>query len=75
MLIKLQLSNEKEFEIDIEPDYTVGKIKKLIYEKEEIPADKQKLLLKGLVMKDDETASEHKLENGTKLSLILALRG
>jgi ubiquitin-like protein Nedd8 len=65
----------KEIELDIEPDYTVIKIKELIEEKEAVQPAQQKLILRGQQMSNEKTASEYKLEEGATLNLILALRG
>jgi ubiquitin-like protein Nedd8 len=72
---RVYISTSAEFEIDIDPDYTIAKIKECIHEKEKIPPPQQTLLLKGKQMSDVKTGSEYKLEDGTTLQLILALRG
>jgi ubiquitin-like protein Nedd8 len=63
------------YELEIEPDYTVEKIKELIGKKENILTPQLRLVLGGRQMSDDKTASDYKLEEGSLLHLILALRG
>jgi len=66
---------DTEFELEIEPDFTVAKIKELAQEKADCPPQYQTLVLKGQKMSDEKTASEYGLENGAKVQLILAIRG
>jgi ubiquitin-like protein Nedd8 len=70
---RVRRSTSAEFEIDIESDYTVAKIKERIQEKENVPPRQQTLLLDGKQMSDNKTASEYKLESGTTLQLIMAI--
>ncbi len=44
-------------------------------EKEGIPPIQQRLIYAGKQMKDDSTVAAYKLEPGTQLHLVLALRG
>ena len=67
--------NSTEFELEIEPDYTIAKIKELIHERIILSPVSQKLILGGKQLSDDTTASDLKLETGSSLQLILALRG
>jgi ubiquitin-like protein Nedd8 len=65
----------REIELDIEPDYTVQKIKERVEEKEGIPPMQQRLIYGGKQMADDKTAETYLLEAGCTLHLVLALRG
>jgi ubiquitin-like protein Nedd8 len=71
---RVRTSTGNEIEFDIEPDYTVIKIKERVEEKLGIPPPQQRLILSGKQMSDDKTASEYKLEEGVTLHLILTLR-
>jgi len=75
MLIKVRTLTGREIELDIEPDYTVAKIKERVEEKEGIPPMQQRLIYGGKQMADDKTAEEYQLEGGCTLHLVLALRG
>jgi len=75
MLIKVRTLTGREIELDIEPDYTVAKIKERVEEKEGIPPMQQRLIYGGKQMGDDKTAEEYQLEGGCTLHLVLALRG
>jgi ubiquitin-like protein Nedd8 len=63
-----------DIEIEIEPDFTVSKIKELAEEKNNIPHSQQKLLFGNKLLSDDKTAREYNLEEGATLRLILRLR-
>jgi len=65
----------REIELDIEPDFTVQKIKERVEEKEGIPPAQQRLIYGGKQMGDDKLASDFQLEGGCTLHLVLALRG
>jgi ubiquitin-like protein Nedd8 len=71
-----------QFELEIEPEFTILNIKELIKEKTAtpdpeayFPTIQQKLVLGGRVLSNETTASELKLTTGSELQLILALRG
>lgn len=75
MLIKVKTLTGKQIEIDIEPSFKVSQIKERVEEKEGIPPAQQRLIFSGKQMNDDKTAEELKIEGGTVLHLVLALRG
>ncbi|KAL1431863.1 hypothetical protein MTO96_013954 [Rhipicephalus appendiculatus] len=67
MLIKVKTLTGKEIEIDIEPNDKVERIKERVEEKEGIPPAQQR--------NDEKTATEYKVQGGSVLHLVLALRG
>ena len=50
-------------------------IKERIEEKEGIPPVQQRLIFGGKQMNDNKTAADYKIEGGSVLHLVLALRG
>eukprot|EP00057_Strongylocentrotus_purpuratus_P011259 XP_011665733.1 PREDICTED: uncharacterized protein LOC105438986 [Strongylocentrotus purpuratus] len=64
-----------QIEIDIEPMDKVERIKERVEEKEGIPPAQQRLIFSGKQMNDDKTASDYKVNGGSVLHLVLALRG
>uniref|UniRef100_A0A3B3IPE6 Ubiquitin-like protein NEDD8 n=1 Tax=Oryzias latipes TaxID=8090 RepID=A0A3B3IPE6_ORYLA len=74
MYIKLTLTG-KEIEIDIEPTDKVERIKERVEEKEGIPPQQQRLIYSGKQMNDEKTAADYKIQGGSVLHLVLALRG
>ena len=75
MLIKVKTLTGKEIEIDIEPTDKVERIKERVEEKEGIPPPQQRLIFSGKQMNDEKTASDYKIQGGSVLHLVLALRG
>ena len=75
MLIKVKTLTGKEIEIDIEPTDKVERIKERVEEKEGIPPPQQRLIYSGKQMNDDKTAADYKIQAGSVLHLVLALRG
>lgn len=75
MMVKVKTLSGKEIEIDIEPSDKINRIKEKVEEKEGIPPAQQRLIFGGKQMNDDNTASFYKIEGGSVLHLVLALRG
>jgi len=75
MLIKVKTLTGKEIEIDIEPTDKVERIKERVEEKEGIPPPQQRLIFSGKQMNDEKIASDYKVQGGSVLHLVLALRG
>ncbi|KAM5568633.1 hypothetical protein ABKV19_016257 [Rosa sericea] len=74
-MIKVKTLTGKEIEIDIELTDTINRIKERVEEKEGIPPLQQRLIYGGKQLGDDKTAGEYKIEGGSVLHLVLALRG
>ncbi|XP_016098462.1 NEDD8 isoform X2 [Sinocyclocheilus grahami] len=72
---KLETLTGKEIEIDIEPTDKVERIKERVEEKEGIPPQQQRLIYSGKQMNDEKTAADYKIQGGSVLHLVLALRG
>lgn len=65
----------EEHEIDIEPTDKISRIKEKLEEKEGIAPAQQRLVFQGKKLKDDDTVSKCKLQGGSVLHLVVALRG
>uniref|UniRef100_A0A8C7XC30 Ubiquitin-like protein NEDD8 n=1 Tax=Oryzias sinensis TaxID=183150 RepID=A0A8C7XC30_9TELE len=74
-ITSLQTLTGKEIEIDIEPTDKVERIKERVEEKEGIPPQQQRLIYSGKQMNDEKTAADYKIQGGSVLHLVLALRG
>uniref|UniRef100_A0A8C6UES2 Ubiquitin-like protein NEDD8 n=1 Tax=Neogobius melanostomus TaxID=47308 RepID=A0A8C6UES2_9GOBI len=72
---RLDTLTGKEIEIDIEPTDKVERIKERVEEKEGIPPQQQRLIYSGKQMNDEKTAADYKIQGGSVLHLVLALRG
>lgn len=75
MLIKVKTLTGKEIDLDINPEDRIIAIKKKVEEKEGIPPEQQRLIFGGKQMPDEQTAESFKIEAGSVLHLVLALRG
>jgi ubiquitin-like protein Nedd8 len=75
IICRVRTLTGREIELDIEPDYTVSRIKERVEEKEGIPPAQQRLIYGGKQMADDKKAEEYELVGGCTLHLVLALRG
>ena len=75
MQIKVKTLTGKEINIDVDLDTKVERIKDRIEEKEGIPPSQQRLIFSGKQMSDERTAADYKIEAGSVLHLVLALRG
>uniref|UniRef100_A0AAZ3PQA2 Ubiquitin-like protein NEDD8 n=1 Tax=Oncorhynchus tshawytscha TaxID=74940 RepID=A0AAZ3PQA2_ONCTS len=75
VLSKFKTLTGKEIEIDIEPTDKVERIKERVEEKEGIPPQQQRLIYSGKQMNDEKTAADYKIQGGSVLHLVLALRG
>merc|ERR1711879_73539 len=73
MLIKIKTLTGKEIEINVEPDDVVKRIKDK--EEESIPPAQQRLIFSGKQMNDDKTVESYRIQGGSVLHLVLALRG
>jgi len=63
------------FDIDVEPSNTTKYLKTKIKELTMIPRERQRLVFAGKILDDDKTVEEYRITDGSKLHLILALRG
>ncbi|XP_059094560.1 NEDD8-like [Tigriopus californicus] len=72
---KVKTLTGKEIEIDIEPTDKVERYKERVEEKEGIPPPQQRLIFSGKQMNDEKTAADYKVQGGSVLHLVLALRG
>ena len=58
--------------IQVNLNESIESIKQKIYEKWEIPTYRQSLIFRGVLLKDDETLSDHNILKESTLHLIVA---
>ncbi|KAI5453300.1 nedd8-conjugating enzyme UBE2F [Naganishia albida] len=75
MLLKVKTLTGKEVEISVEPTDTIVAAKQEVEKKAGIPPQQQRLIFAGKAMADDKKVSDFKLEGGSTIHLVLALRG
>lgn len=75
MLLKVLTLTGEENEVDVEPTDKIQQIKEKLEEKVGIPVPQQRLIFQGKQLRDEKTISSYKLQGGTVLHLVVALRG
>ena len=65
----------KILQINVFPIYSIGIIKRLIYDKEDIKKDSQRLIFEGRQLEDNRTLEDYNIQRDSTLHLILRLRG
>lgn len=68
--ITIKSSGDKKYEVTFDPLITVSQLKELVAEKFDIPAGSQRLIYSGKVLKDTETVTSYKVQNGHTIHLV-----
>lgn len=61
--------------LEVTSSDTIKYVKELVYEKEGIPMDQQRLIVAGKQLKNDKTLADYNIQNGGILNLVLRLMG
>lgn len=83
--IKVKHSADNVYDIEIDPNENVGKLKELLAEKTKVPANEQKIIFKGnlaymflthsgKILKDGDVLSALKVENGSAMHMVKKLK-
>ena len=62
-------------QVSVDPAMTVLALKKMIYESEGIPTNKQRLIFVGKQLLDEKTLGDYNIREDSTLQLLLALKG
>ncbi|KAF4746396.1 hypothetical protein FOZ62_011874 [Perkinsus olseni] len=68
--ITFKVSGGSSFEQGFDPETTIGDVKKGCVEKSGVPAEQQRLIYKGRILKDADTIGQHKIESGHTIHLV-----
>lgn len=68
--ITIKSSGDTKYEVEVAPTITVLELKNEISSKSSIPADRQRLIYSGKVLKDNETVSFYKIQLGHTIHLV-----
>ncbi|XP_024391182.1 ubiquitin domain-containing protein DSK2a isoform X1 [Physcomitrium patens] len=70
VVVHVRSSNGNKFTVEVNLGATVLALKGLLVEKSEIPADHQRLIYKGRVLKDEQTLSSYGLQSDHTVHLV-----
>jgi hypothetical protein len=59
----------------LNPEMTIGEVKRQISDAEQIPVDQQRLVYQGKQLEDDQTLGSYAISDSCTLHLVLRLRG
>ncbi|EPB91035.1 hypothetical protein HMPREF1544_02104 [Mucor circinelloides 1006PhL] len=68
--VNIKSSSDKKFVIAIDTDKTVLDLKNAIAEQTEVPADRQRLIYSGRVLKDPDTLADCKVADGNTIHMV-----
>lgn len=68
--ITIKLSGDSKYEVSVAPASTVLALKEEIATKADVPADRQRLIYSGKVLKDGETVESYKIQSGHTVHLV-----
>lgn len=68
--INIKSSSDKKFVISIEASKKVLELKEAIAAQTDVPADRQRLIFSGRVLKDDDLLSEYKVADGNTIHMV-----
>lgn len=70
MCVIFRSSADKKYEISISPESTVSELKTVLAEKSSIPAERQRIIFSGRILKDPDTLASYKIQSGSTIHLI-----
>ena len=73
--VNVKSSSDKKFVIAIETTKTVLDLKNAIAEQTEVPADRQRLIYSGRVLKDHDTLADYKIADGNTVHMVKSSAG
>lgn len=68
--VNIKSSSDKKFVINIETEKTVLDLKTAIAEQTEVPAERQRLIYSGRVLKDADTLNDCKIADGNTVHMV-----
>ena len=75
MQIYVSTLTGRKFTLEVEPSYSIGAVKELIFQQEEISVDGQRLIYAGRDLEDGCSLGSYQIQKESTLYLYLRLRG
>ncbi|SCW03297.1 LAFE_0G07338g1_1 [Lachancea fermentati] len=63
-------SGQNKWDVSVEPSSSVAELKEAISKVSEIPAENQRLIFSGKILKDDQSVESYKIEDGHAIHLV-----
>ncbi|KAG5188706.1 hypothetical protein JKP88DRAFT_234129 [Tribonema minus] len=73
-VVHIRCSNAQKFTVPLDTSVTVGAFKATIAEQAQVPAESQRLIYKGRVLKDDQTLASYDVQPDTTIHLVRGAR-
>ncbi|KAN0136005.1 hypothetical protein V8E53_006166 [Lactarius tabidus] len=70
IIINVKGPSELKLQLTINTDKTVAELKQAIADKSDVPADRQRLIYSGRVLKDDDQLSVYKIQSGHTIHMV-----
>lgn len=75
MILKVLTLAGEEREVEVDPTDKILQVKEKLEERDGIPVAQQRLIFQGKQLNDDKTVASYKLQSGTMVHMVVALRG
>ncbi|SCU89870.1 LAFA_0E21528g1_1 [Lachancea sp. 'fantastica'] len=63
-------SGQNKWEVSIDPSSSIDDLKKAVAELSEIPAENQRLIYSGKILRDDQTVESYKIQDGHAIHMV-----
>jgi hypothetical protein len=65
----------KNITLEMKPDDSIHSLKQILFEKEGIPIEQQRLIFSGKQLEDNKTIQDYNIQKDNTIYLVLRLRG
>lgn len=72
--VNVKFQGDNIYKIETSPDETILKFKELISEQTKVEPSNQKVIFKGKILKDADTLSTYKVENGSTMHMVQSIQ-
>lgn len=68
--LTLRQNSGSQFDVEVDPTATIKELKQACQDGAGMPADEMRLIFKGKILKDEQTLTDYKIENGCTIHLV-----